>query len=43
MRDVLIHGYFGVDSRIVWESIEREIPKTKPLVKKILNEMEEGL
>jgi len=26
LRDVLIHNYFGVDNRIVWNVVEKEIP-----------------
>ncbi|OKY77557.1 MAG: HEPN domain containing protein [Candidatus Methanohalarchaeum thermophilum] len=29
MRDKLIHGYFGVDLEIVWETINNELPKLK--------------
>lgn len=29
LRDVLIHDYFGVDLKIVWNVVEKEIPKVK--------------
>ncbi len=32
MRDRLIHGYFGVDFSIVWETITNELPKLKKKV-----------
>lgn len=38
LRDVLIHDYFGVDVNIVWNVIEREIPKLKLALEKILQE-----
>jgi len=38
-RDVLIHGYFGVNLEIVWEIIVNKIPELKKGVKKILKEL----
>jgi len=38
MRDKLIHEYFGVDYKIVWDVVLNEIPKLKEKVKKILVE-----
>ena len=35
MRDKLIHEYFGVDKRMVWQVVERHIPDILPLVKEI--------
>jgi len=40
MRDRLIHAYFGVDYRLVWDAIKYEIPRIKPEIR-ILNEMED--
>lgn len=39
MRDKLIHAYFGVDYRLVWDAIKYEIPRLKPEIIRILNEM----
>jgi uncharacterized protein with HEPN domain len=36
MRDKLIHGYFGVDLEIVWETATQLIPTLKPLLTKAL-------
>jgi uncharacterized protein with HEPN domain len=36
MRDKLIHFYFGVDYKLVWETIKKKIPEIKPQIKKIL-------
>jgi len=41
MRDKLIHGYFGVDLRVVWDTIKIDIPDLKPLINKMLDELEE--
>lgn len=42
MRDRLIHGYFGVDHKLVWEAIKIEIPKLKDVVKKISDEIKDS-
>lgn len=39
MRDRLVHFYFGIDYKLVWESIKKRIPKVKPLINKILKEL----
>jgi uncharacterized protein with HEPN domain len=36
MRDKLIHEYFGVNYKIVWKTIQQEIPKLKEQVKEIM-------
>ena len=36
MRDRLIHGYFGVDLRIVWETATKLVPSLKPQVEETL-------
>jgi uncharacterized protein with HEPN domain len=40
MRDILIHAYFGIDYKLVWDAIKIEIPKLKPEIIKILEELE---
>lgn len=39
MRDRLIHGYFGIDYLLVWETVEQNIPTLEFQIRKILNEM----
>lgn len=39
MRHKLIHEYFGVNLKVVWETITKDIPKVKPLLKSIIVEM----
>ena len=41
MIDRLIHAYFGVDYKLVWEAIKIEIPKLNPKLQEILKELEE--
>ncbi len=36
MRDKLIHEYFGVNYKIVWETVIKEIPKLKKNIEEIL-------
>lgn len=36
MRDRLIHGYFGVDLEIVWETATRLVPELKPQIVAVL-------
>jgi uncharacterized protein with HEPN domain len=40
MRDKLIHEYHGVDLEIVWAVIKEELPPLKPLIEKVLKEIE---
>ncbi|VAW16937.1 Protein of unknown function DUF86, BT0167 group [hydrothermal vent metagenome] len=41
MRDKLIHHYFRVDLKVVWEVIKKDLPKLKKQILKILDESEE--
>jgi len=40
MRDKLIHEYFGVDLKRVWNAVKKDIPNLKPLFDKILKDFE---
>ncbi len=40
MRDRLIHFYFGIKYDLVWRTIKEEIPRIKPLIQNILNDLE---
>jgi len=35
LRDLLIHAYFGVDLKIIWDVVINKIPELKVSVKKI--------
>jgi uncharacterized protein with HEPN domain len=35
-RDILIHSYFSVDLDLVWNIIQRDLPKLKEQIKKVL-------
>jgi uncharacterized protein with HEPN domain len=43
LRDILIHRYFGVNYKSVWDVIKNKIPKLKEQIENILGEVvEEG-
>jgi uncharacterized protein with HEPN domain len=37
MRNILVHEYFGVDLREVWNAVERDLPSFKRAIKGLLN------
>lgn len=40
MRNILVHEYFGVDSEAVWKAVQNDLPKLKPVINKMLDEIE---
>jgi uncharacterized protein with HEPN domain len=36
MRNVVAHGYFGVDLSIVWQTATHDVPKPEPLLRRML-------
>jgi len=42
MRDKLIHEYFGIDNEILWQTVKEDIPPLKPLVEKVMKDMEKS-
>ena len=43
MRDRLIHGYFGVDYLIVWDTIKDKLPELEALISQILKELSNSM
>lgn len=41
MRNVLVHGYFEVDTDIVWDAAMRDAPALKPGINKLLAKLEQ--
>ena len=41
MRDKLIHEYFGVNLRAVWDTVKNDIPSLKPSFDKILRDFKQ--
>lgn len=39
MRDRLIHGYFGVDYVLVWDTIKDELPDLESSISQILDDL----
>ncbi|MDI3475515.1 MAG: hypothetical protein PWQ79_874 [Thermococcaceae archaeon] len=40
MRDRVIHGYFGINTEIVWTTPVKDLPPLKERLQEILNELE---
>jgi uncharacterized protein with HEPN domain len=40
MRNVLVHGYFDIDTDIVWQAVTRDLPVLKPAVVSLLERVE---
>jgi uncharacterized protein with HEPN domain len=41
MRDKLIHEYFGVDLKRIWNTVNNDLPALKPQFEKMLKEYKE--
>ncbi len=39
MRDKLIHFYFGVNYKLIWETIKRSLPPVKLVIRQIIAEL----
>ena len=37
MRNIVVHEYFGVDNRIVWDTVQNNLPPLMPLLKKLIS------
>jgi len=37
-RNVVIHRYFGIDRKIVWDTIQNDLPALVPTLRKLLRE-----
>jgi uncharacterized protein with HEPN domain len=42
MRNILVHDYFRIDTEIVWQVVERDLPDLKRLLQALLEELEAG-
>ncbi len=36
MRNILIHEYFGLDSEVIWKTVQEDLPLLKEKIKKIV-------
>ncbi len=39
-RNFIVHEYFGLDSRIVWDAVRKELPTLKAEVARLRNPLE---
>ncbi len=39
LRNILIHEYFGIDTKIVWDILETDLPKIKIQAEEILKQI----
>jgi uncharacterized protein with HEPN domain len=42
MRHILVHDYFRIDTEIVWDVVERDLPVLKRSLQALLDELEAG-
>lgn len=40
MRNVLVHGYFDIDTEAVWEAATKDAPALKPAIERLLQRLE---
>jgi uncharacterized protein with HEPN domain len=38
-RDKLIHAYFGVNAKVVWKTVQQDLPSVKPLIAQMVHEV----
>lgn len=39
MRNILIHEYWGIDEKVVWNAIRRNLPELRVILKKIQDDL----
>jgi uncharacterized protein with HEPN domain len=39
MRDRLAHQYFGINDKVVWDTVKNDLPDLKPLIENILKNL----
>lgn len=39
LRDVVVHGYFGIDPEVLWDVVQRRIPELLQQVRRILSDL----
>ena len=41
MRDKLAHDYMGVNLRVVWQTVQEDLPALEPVVRHVLDELDD--
>lgn len=36
LRNIITHEYFGIDFKIVWQIVKKNLPEVKPLIRRML-------
>lgn len=39
MRNILVHGYFDIDTALVWDAVKNDLPELKPKIKVLLDKL----
>jgi uncharacterized protein with HEPN domain len=39
MRNILVHGYFEIDTDLVWDAVTRDVPALKPAIEQMLSSL----
>ena len=39
MRHILVHNYFGIDTQVVWDAVERDLPSLKEKVRALRQQL----
>lgn len=42
MRNIIVHGYFLVDLKVVWKTVKESLPPLRKAATKILKDVEQG-
>lgn len=42
MRHILVHDYFAVDTEVVWDAVEYDLPELKANIEEILRKLEKN-
>jgi uncharacterized protein with HEPN domain len=40
MRNILVHGYFEIDTDLVWDAVTRDVPALKPVIEQMLSSLD---
>ncbi len=43
MRHILVHEYFGVDNKLIWQIINNDMPKLKEKIQLVISRLDNGV
>jgi len=41
MRHILVHDYFGIDTEVVWDAVQRDLPSLREKITSLLQHLDE--